>query len=148
MDERRRLIRVRTQHNKPAFKRRGIHRKKKLDDVWRRPRGLHNKQRRQFRAKGALPQPGYGSPAAVRGLHPSGYEEVLVFTPAELSALNPDTQAIRIGGTVGNRKRGLIQDQALELGLKVLNARDLTGQEAVEAAEVEEEVEEEVSEDE
>jgi large subunit ribosomal protein L32e len=142
MDERKRLIRVRKEANKPAFKRRGIHRKKKLEDVWRRPRGLHNKQRRQFRAKGALPQPGYGSPAAVRGLHPSGYEEVLVFSPNELSAVNPATQAVRIGGSVGNRKREVIQSQALDLGLKVLNARDLTRAESAEAAEPEEEVSE------
>lgn len=146
MDERRRLIRVRTRHNKPAFKRRGLHRKVKLADVWRRPRGLQSKQRRQFRAKGALPRPGYGSPAAVRGMHPSGYEEVRVFSPADLAGLNPEFQAVRIGGSVGNRKRGEIQTRALELGLKVLNAKDLT-RAAPEPAEVEEE-EEEVNEDE
>jgi len=143
MDEKRRLIRVRASHNKPAFKRRGLHRKVKLADVWRRPRGLHNKQRRQFRAKGALPGPGYGGPTAVRGMHPSGYEEVRVFSPADLDGLNPETQAIRIAGSVGNRKRGVIQERAMEMGLKVLNAKDLTRVvgEAVAA-------EEEVSEDE
>ncbi|KLK89222.1 50S ribosomal protein L32e [Methanoculleus sediminis] len=142
MDDTRRLIRVRTRHNKPAFKRRGLHRKAKLADVWRRPRGLHNKQRRQFRAKGALPRPGYGSPAAVRGMHPSGYTEVRVFTPADLMDLNPETQAVRIAGSVGNRKRGAIQERALELGLKVLNAKDLTPAAGIPAAAEEEEVNE------
>ncbi len=142
MDETRRLIRVRTRHNKPAFKRRGLHRKAKLADVWRRPRGLHNKQRRQFRAKGALPRPGYGSPAAIRGMHPSGYAEVRVFTPAELAGLNPEIQAVRIGGSVGNRKREAIQTRALELGLKVLNAKDLTRAVEIPAAAEEEEVNE------
>ena len=140
MDETRRLIRVRTRHNKPAFKRRGLHRKSRLADVWRRPRGLQNKQRRQFSSKGALPRPGYGSPAAIRGMHPSGYEEVRVFTPAELAGLNPEVQAVRIGGSVGNRKRGEIQARALELGLKVRNAKDLTR--AAATAESEEEVNE------
>ncbi len=135
MEEKKRLIRVRSQHNKPSFKRRGLAQKKKLEDTWRRPRGLHNKQRRQFKAKGAMPQPGYGSPAAVRGFHPSGYEEVLVFTPAELSALNSETQAVRIGGTVGGRKRMIIQEQALTLGLKVLNAKEVAAPEAPESAE-------------
>ncbi|WP_292521057.1 50S ribosomal protein L32e [Methanoculleus sp.] len=143
MDETRRLIRVRTRHNKPAFKRRGLHRKSRLEDVWRRPRGLQSKQRAQFKAKGALPRPGYGSPAAIRGMHPSGYEEVRVFTPAELTGLNPETQAVRIGGSVGNRKRGVIQTRAMELGLKVLNAKDLTR-----AAEEPVATEEEVNEDE
>jgi large subunit ribosomal protein L32e len=141
MDETRRLIRVRTRHNKPSFKRQGLWQKAKLEDVWRRPRGLHSKQRRQIKAKGALPRPGYGSPAAVRGMHPSGYEEVRVFTPAELAGLNPETQAVRIGGSVGNRKRGEIQKRAMELGLKVLNAKDLT-RAVEEPAKTEEEVSE------
>jgi len=53
------------------------------------------------------------------------------------------TQAVRIAASVGNRKRAVIQDMAMEMGLKVLNAKDLTPQvgEAVAA-------EEEVSEDE
>ncbi|MDD4567469.1 50S ribosomal protein L32e [Methanoculleus chikugoensis] len=142
MDETRKLIRVRTRHNKPAFKRRGLHRKVKLADVWRRPRGLQSKQRRQFKAKGALPRPGYGAPVAVRGMHPSGYAEVRVFTPADLVDLNPETQAVRIAGSVGNRKRGAIQERALELGLKVLNAKDLTPAAEVPAAAEEEEVNE------
>ncbi|MFW5639313.1 MAG: 50S ribosomal protein L32e [Methanoculleus sp.] len=142
MDERKRLIRIRTRQNKPDFKRRGLHRKAKLADVWRRPRGLQSKQRRQFRAKGVLPRPGYGSPAVVRGLHPSGYEEVRVFSPADLAGLDPDLQAARIAGSVGNKKRGEIQMRAMELGLKVLNARDLTPTvpESVEDEEEDEEV--------
>lgn len=140
MDERKRLIRVRTRHNKPAFKRRGLHRKARLEDVWRRPRGLQSKQRAQFKAKGAHPRPGYGSPVTIRGMHPSGYEEVRVFTPAELVGLIPETQAVRIAGSVGNRKRGEIQARAMELGLKVLNAKDLTRAAEAPVAETEEEV--------
>ncbi len=138
MEERKRLIRVRSQHNKPSFKRRGLAQKKQLEDTWRRPRGLHNKQRRQFKAKGAIPQPGYGSPAAVRGLHPSGFEDVLVFAPSELAGVDPKTQAVRIGGTVGGRKRAIIQEQALRLGLKVLNAKAVTAPETESAPEVSE----------
>jgi large subunit ribosomal protein L32e len=75
-------------------------------------------------------------------MHPSGYTEVRVFTPADLMNLNPETQAVRIAGTVGNRKRGVIQEQALALGLKVLNAKDLTPVAEVPAAAEEEEVNE------
>jgi large subunit ribosomal protein L32e len=125
MDETRQMIRVRSRHNKPRFLRRGLGQKKQLADVWRRPRGLHNKKRDQRASKGAAPHPGYGSPVAVRGYHPSGYQEVLVFTPDELLGLNPETQAVRIGGSVGNRKRAVIQEQARTSGLKVLNAKDV-----------------------
>lgn len=123
-----RLLTLRAR-NRPRFVRRGVHDKKKLSPSWRMPKGGHNKMRRQLKAKGALPTPGYGSPAAVRGLHPSGYREVLVHNTASLAGLNAENDAIRIGGTVGLRNRLKIQERALEQGLKVLNPRS-AGEEA------------------
>ncbi|MDD1702913.1 MAG: 50S ribosomal protein L32e, partial [Methanoregula sp.] len=70
-----------------------------------------------------LPKPGYGSPIAVRGMHPSGFFEVLVFTEKELETLDSKTQAIRISAGVGARKRKLLQEKAVEAGFKVLNTR-------------------------
>ena len=95
--------------------------KKRLADRWRRPMGQHNKQRRQLKAKGPLPTPGYGSPVAVRGFHPCGYEEVRVFNPADLAVVNPETQVVRIAGAVGGRKREAIALKALESGITILN---------------------------
>jgi large subunit ribosomal protein L32e len=147
-DEKMRLIRARN-GKRATFKRQCIHQKKKLDDVWRRPRGLQSKQRKQIRAKGRLPKPGFGGPAAVRGLHPSGYEEVLVFAPVDLEGLNAETQGVRVAATVGNRKREIIQEKALGLGLKVFNLKDASKQAVAEEPEVvEEDVEEEVDSDE
>jgi large subunit ribosomal protein L32e len=115
-----RLLAVRARA-RMRFIRRGVHDKKKLDPAWRKPKGHHNKMRRQLKAKGALPRPGYGSPRAIRSLHPSGYREVLVYNEQLLEGLNPEQDAIRIGRTVGRRKREGIQQRALEQGLKVLN---------------------------
>jgi len=117
-----RLIRVRTDKG-AVFKRDGFGKKKQLSDSWRKPRGQHNKQREQKKAKGALPKPGFGSPVAVRGMHPSGFFEVLVFTLQDLEGLDPKTQAVRISATVGTRKRIGLQEKAISAGLKVLNAR-------------------------
>ena len=117
-----RLIRVRVAKG-AAFKRDGYGKKRQLSDSWRKPRGQHNKQREQKKAKGALPKPGYGSPIAVRGMHPSGFFEVMVATATELVGLDPKTQAVRISGTVGDRKRVGLQAAAIAAGLKVLNAR-------------------------
>ena len=117
-----RLIRVRVAKG-ASFKRDGYGKKRQLSDSWRKPRGQHNKQREQKKAKGALPKPGYGSPIAVRGMHPSGFFEVLVATATELAGLDPKTQAVRISGTVGDRKRIGLQAAAIAAGLKVLNAR-------------------------
>jgi len=117
-----RLIQVRTDKG-ARFKRDGYGKKRQLSDSWRKPRGQHNKQREQKKAKGALPKPGFGSPVAVRGMHPSGFFEVLVTSLKDLEGLDPKTQAVRLGATVGTRKRMVIQEQAIAAGLKVLNAR-------------------------
>ncbi|MFA6225541.1 MAG: 50S ribosomal protein L32e [Methanoregula sp.] len=117
-----RLIRVRVAKG-AAFKRDGYGKKRQLSDSWRKPKGQHNKQREQKKAKGALPKPGYGSPIAVRGMHPSGFFEVLVSSLKELEGLDPKTQAVRISGTVGDRKRIGLQTKAIAAGLKVLNVK-------------------------
>jgi len=117
-----RLIRVRDDKS-AVFKRDGYGKKRQLSDSWRKPRGQHNKQREQKKAKGALPKPGYGSPIAVRGMHPSGFFEVLVTSLKDLDGLDPKTQAVRLGATVGTRKRTIIQEQAVAAGFKVLNVR-------------------------
>ena len=124
-----RLIRVRVEKG-ATFKRDGYGKKKQLSDSWRKPRGQHNKQREQKKAKGALPKPGFGSPIAVRGMHPSGFFEVLISSVKELEGIDPKTHAIRIGATVGERTRVGLQEKALAAGFKVLNARTVkTGSE-------------------
>jgi large subunit ribosomal protein L32e len=117
-----RLIRVRIEKG-AIFKRDGYGKKKQLSDSWRKPRGQHNKQREQKKAKGVLPKPGFGSPIAVRGMHPSGFFEVLLSSVKELEGIDPKTHAIRIGATVGERTRLGLQEKALAAGFKVLNAR-------------------------
>jgi large subunit ribosomal protein L32e len=104
----------------PEFNRIDSHKKKKLALSWRKPRGHHSKLRRQHKAKGAIVKAGYGSPATVRGLHASGYEEVLVYRPEDVIGIKK-TQAIRIGGTVGRKKQVEIEKAAKELNIKVLN---------------------------
>jgi len=145
-DEKMRLIRVRS-GNRPRFQRRGVHEKKRLADVWRKPKGRHNKLRRQIPAKGRLPRPGYGSPAGVRGLHPCGLADVLVFNEGMLDGLKPKTDAVRIAAGVGMKKRMEIQKKAAEAGFRVLNPRQVPAQ-AEEPAKEPEDAEDEVDGDE
>lgn len=122
-DEKKHLLNVRKRQKskKPSFRRHDSHKKKKIDESWRRPIGMHNKLRKRIAAKGAIVQIGYGSPKEVRGLHPSGYEEVLVYRPKDIENINETNQAIRIGGGVGKRKRLYMEEKAEEFGIKVLN---------------------------
>ncbi len=121
--ESKRLFNVRKvqKGKKPQFKRTCSHKFKRLDSNWRRPRGLQGKQRRKYLGKGAVAQVGYGSPAAVKGLHPSGYADVLVASVADLELVDPSYEAVRIAGKVGSKKKAMILAKAEELSIKVLN---------------------------
>ena len=119
-----RLIKVRVEKG-ARFKRDGYGKKRQLSDSWRKPRGQHNKQREQKKAKGAHPKPGFGSPVSVRGMHPSGFFEVMVTSAKDLEGLDAKTLAVRISGTVGDKKRAVLQEAALAKGFKVLNARTI-----------------------
>ena len=114
-------VRARQKAKKPEFNRHDSHKKKRLSTSWRKPRGLHNKLRRQVSAKGKLVRPGFGSPKAVRGFHPSGFKEVLVNNVAELA--KAEGCAVRIASAVGQKKRLEIQAKAAEMNLKVLNPK-------------------------
>jgi large subunit ribosomal protein L32e len=68
-----------------------------------------------------MPTVGYRTPKETRGLHPSGYQDVLVSNLKELEGLDPEKEAGRISSKVGDRKRELILQKAKELGVKILN---------------------------
>jgi large subunit ribosomal protein L32e len=110
----------------PKFRRQEWYRYYRLARTgWRKPKGMQSKQRLNMKYRTPMVRVGYGKIAAVRGLHPSGFEDVLVNQPSDLDGLDPERQAIRIGASVGNRKRANIHDRADDLGLRVLNRRKI-----------------------
>lgn len=119
-DETRRLIRVRDE-KRARFRRYGRDVKKRLAETWRKPKGQHNKLRRKIGAKGPYPHAGYGSPVMVRGLHPSGYQDMVVASPSAIADLDPNVHAVRIAAAVGGRKRAEIRDLAEKAGFRILN---------------------------
>ena len=106
---------------RPAFKRQDWFRYSRLGISWRRPKGTHSSQRRGLKRRPPAVSVGFRGPASVRDLHPSGFREVLVHNENGLENIDPKVQAIRIGGTVGTRKRIAIEDRADELGIRILN---------------------------
>lgn len=106
---------------RPTFLRQEWFRYKRLKNVWRKPRGLHSKMRKCIKYRPPRVKVGYRGPKAVRGLHPSGFQDVLVHNIDELEALDPKTQAARIARTVGMRKRIEMENRAAKLGIRVLN---------------------------
>jgi len=110
---------------KPKFRRQESWRYKRVDESWRKPDGIDSKMRRRKRGWPKMVEVGYRGPKATRGLHPSGYAEVLVHNVDDLDDVNPDTQAIRIAHTVGARKRIEITARARERAIHVLNPREM-----------------------
>ncbi|MDG5760849.1 50S ribosomal protein L32e [Natronococcus sp. A-GB1] len=120
-EDEQRLLTRRKQAGKPQFNRQDYHKKKRTPESWRRPRGQLSKQRRGIKGKGPKVQAGYRTPEAVRGKHPSGFDEVYVENTDDLEGVDGDTEAVRISSSVGARKRERIEEQAEEQGVRVLN---------------------------
>ena len=130
-------LRKRAKKRKPNFVRQESWRYKRLKESWRRPRGLDNKMRRKIKGWPPTVNVGYRGPKAARGLHPSGYKEVLVYNTEGLKKIDPKTQAVRIAHTVGKRKRAKILVEARKKKITVLNFKE--AKEVVEEKELAEE---------
>ena len=110
--------------SRPKFVRPESWRYKRLETTWRKPKGVDNHQRKQkSRGRPGLVKIGYGTPKIAKGLHPSGYTDNLVHNLQELTKLDPKTDGVRLGHSVGTKKRKEILKIAIEKKFKVFNAR-------------------------
>ncbi len=118
-----RLLRIAKEKRRkqPRFRHEQAHRWTRVSDSWRKLRGIDNATREKRKGRIAMVSTGYRKPKAVRGMHPSRFIEVLVYRPADFEELNPEVHAIRIGATVGMRKRQAILQKAEAMSLRVLN---------------------------
>ncbi len=111
--------------HRPEFVRPESWRYVRLHPEWRKPKGLDNKVRKSIKGWPRRVKVGYGGPHQVRGYHSSGHTEVLVHNPHDLMKVVPEKDVVRIGRTVGSRKRNEIIKRASELGLRVVNPQRL-----------------------
>ncbi|MDG6228625.1 MAG: 50S ribosomal protein L32e [Candidatus Thermoplasmatota archaeon] len=105
----------------PEFLREEWFRYKRIPKNWRRPDGITSKMRRHYKYRPSVVRVGFRGPKKTRGLHASGFKEILVYRASDLESLNPETQAARIGGSVGTKKRLEIEKKAKELDIRLLN---------------------------
>ncbi|MCX6709755.1 MAG: 50S ribosomal protein L32e [Candidatus Woesearchaeota archaeon] len=114
-------LREAQKRKRPAFTRHKAHKKIRLHNHWRYPEGIHNKLRHNKAGYGKMVNPGYRSPAEVRGLHKSGLEMIIVCNAKELEKIKKEEQGIIISSSVGMRKRLAIIDAAKKAGISILN---------------------------
>ncbi len=118
------VIRRQIKKRTPHFLRDEGFRYKRIPKNWRRPTGYTSKLRINLKYRPSKVRVGFRAPKMVRGLHPSGFEEMIIHTVKELETIDPKKQAVRIGGTVGTKKRLEIAKRAGELDIRVLNMRE------------------------
>jgi large subunit ribosomal protein L32e len=106
---------------RPRFVRQESWRYDRLAENWRKPKGKDNKMRRQLSGVPRIVKVGYRGPKDVRGLHPSGYTDNIIFNVNDLYKLDPNKDAARLAHTIGARKRKQIISQATGMHIKILN---------------------------
>jgi large subunit ribosomal protein L32e len=118
-----RLLRIAKEKRKkqPKFRHEQAHRWKRVSDSWRKVRGIDSATREKRKGRITMVSSGYRKPKSVRGMHPSRFTEVYVERPSDVEGLDPDIHAVRIGSTVGMRKRQEIIRRADALMVRVLN---------------------------
>jgi large subunit ribosomal protein L32e len=107
--------------NKPKFLRLESWRYKRIKTGWRWPRGSRSRMRKKKKGWPKLPSAGFGTKKIFRGIHPSGFREVLVYGQDDLNKINPKEEAIRIASGIGEKKRLTIVEIATNMNLKILN---------------------------
>lgn len=123
MVENKRLMELRKKISmkRPSFRRVESWRYKRVKESWRKARGIDSKTRKKTKSGVKSPTIGYRGPKKVRGLHPSGYEEVRIDTINELKNLNKKKHAVKISSKLGAKKRIALIDYCQRRGFKILN---------------------------
>lgn len=152
--EQKRLIELRKKIKKkrPSFRRVESWRYIRVKDPWRKARGIDSRTRIKSKSGVKSPSVGYRGPKKVRGLHPSGYEEVRVNNIDDMKGLNNKKHAIKVSTKLGVKKRIGVVDYAQSRGFKVLNLgisqRELESMEAALESSIEDLEDEDLLEDE
>jgi len=114
-------LRKQIKRRTPEFLREEWFRYKRIPKNWRRPDGISSKMRINLKYRPSKVRVGFRGPKEVRGLHSSGFEEIIVHNVNDLEAIDPNKQAVRIGSSVGTKKRMDIEKKAEELDVRILN---------------------------
>ncbi len=121
MMEKKLLHRRKLKAKKPKFLAQDVHKKKRLKEKWKRPKGLQSKMRLQKKGHRKVVSVGWKSPKEVRGLSREGLEQIRVENIKALENINPKTQGIIISSKLSIKKKYEIILEAEKKGIVVLN---------------------------
>ncbi|MFX1516513.1 MAG: 50S ribosomal protein L32e [Promethearchaeota archaeon] len=116
-----RKIRKNLKHQRPNFRRIESWRYKRVKERWRKARGIDSKTRKKKGGWPISPTIGFRSPKRIRYQSSAGKEEVLIYSPVDLSLIDSDLQVGRIASNIGRKKREKIIMEAELLNIHILN---------------------------
>lgn len=114
-------VRNKLKAKKPVFIRHDAHKKVRVSNVWRRPKGRQNKMRLNRKGYSKPRSTGYGSPKPSYGLSKDGFTQTIITSINQLSSLDPKKDGIIVSRTLGLRRKQEIILQAQKLNLTILN---------------------------
>ncbi len=120
-------LRKQIKSRKPHFARQDVLKKSRLDDTWRKPKGMHSKMRHHKKGYSAYVETGWGSPVEVKGLHKSGLKPVVVNNIGQVATIDAKTEGAVIASHVGNRLKVALIEALLKKNVKILNIKDARG---------------------
>lgn len=115
------ILRKNLKKRTPNFFREEWFRYKRIPKNWRKPDGITSKMRINLKYRPSMVRVGFRGPKETRGLHPSGFKEVIIKNVTDLENIDPKTEAARISSSVGTKKRIDIEKKAVELEIRILN---------------------------
>ena len=107
---------------KPDFTRQDAHKKQRLNEGWRRPKGHQSKMRLNRKGYKRCVRIGWGSPKAVYGLNRKGYREITVFNVKDLDQIKDEAALISSG--VGRKNKIDIVKACIEKKITIANLKD------------------------
>jgi large subunit ribosomal protein L32e len=117
-------LRRKLKAKKPNFRRADAHKKAKLGNAYRKPKGLQNKMRLSKKGYRKTIKVGYGSPRQVKDLTRDGLRQIRVCSMKDLLTVNPKTDGAELSRTLGMKKKLVLIAKALELKIKILNVKE------------------------
>ncbi len=94
--------------------------RKRFAGRWKRPKGLQSKMRERRKGNPLPVEPGYGSPASVKGATQEGLFPFVVHSISDLAKVREGFAAV-VSATAGLRKKAQIVKAAAERKLRLLN---------------------------
>ncbi len=118
-------LRKRIKSKKPTFLRQDAHKRPRLENKWRRPKGLQSKMRLNKRGYRRSISPGFGSPINVKYFHGCGLKIIKINSLKDLSNVKDSFEGALLNKTLGLKSKIAIAKKAVELKIRVINIRNL-----------------------